>query len=237
MSFREILLESNIKLAVIGDIHEALPQFKKIVHEINPDSKQLLISVGDIFDKGAGIEAAKEIIRDIRDLHEQGLAYIVQGNHDAKHWNKVKKHPELQYEEIVWLSKQPRCISFVYPNRNRFTVLHAGVTPKHTWNDLGSPDVMYVRKVDENGDYIPLRWITLDDGKKELVYKKEGGKFWAEEYDGRFGYLITGHDANEDGPKYYPYSVNVDTSVFSTGVLTAQIIDASGLVGVIRVSD
>jgi predicted phosphodiesterase len=68
---------------------------------------------------------------------------------------------------------------------------------------------------------------THDDlNNSDIMYIKN----WHEEYDGRFGYICAGHDAQKDGvAKFYKYSCNIDTACYYTGVLTCQEFNESGL--------
>lgn len=236
MNYLDIKLSDKVKVAVIGDIHEHREQFDKILEKINPGPNMIVVSVGDIYDKGFGIEAAEYIVDKFKTMSEAGYAFVIKGNHELKHLKQLRyqdKSPQL-----MWLEKQPLVLSFRFANNTRLTVVHGGVSPLHTWNDLNnSIDTSYIRAVDENGKAIPLKWIKTIDGKKELVPAKEGGVKWGEIYDGRYGYIASGHEAQRDGiPKFYNYCCNLDTAVFQTGILTAQIFSENGKEELISVS-
>lgn len=220
--------DRRIKIAVIGDIHAHDKQFFDLVEQIKPSEKMWLISVGDIFNKGFGEKSTNKIIHKLQELKEQGIGFTILGNHEVKRIRKAAKNSDLASDELFWMSRQPYVLSFVFSNNTRLTVLHGGVTPKHTWADLrDNSDVVYVRKVDESGDYIPVKYITKN-GKLEMNYLREG-KIWHEVYDGRFGYVASGHNAQRDGvAKFYKYSCNLDTCVYNTGTLTAQIFSQTG---------
>ena len=74
---------------------------------------------------------------------------------------------------------------------------------------------------------IQLQWIS-QNGRQILAPRKIGVN-WHDLYDGRFGYVASGHAAQKDGvPKFYQYSCNLDTSVYTTGILTCQVFGANG---------
>lgn len=225
MDHLNLKLEPGIKICVFGDCHEHLEQFNNLVDKIKPSEKMILVSVGDYFDKGAGTKAAEEIIRKIKDLHNNGAAYTILGNHDTKRIRQSKKlSPELE-----WLSKQPYALSFVFSNNTRATIVHGGVKPSHTWEDLrnNNSDLLYIRTIDEKGEYIKLEWFVENGIKATRAMKP--GKVWHEYYLGQFGYILSGHDAIKDGiPRFYSYSCNLDTGVYSTGILTAQVFSEKG---------
>lgn len=227
---------ANTKITVIGDIHEHEKQFDDLVQKIQPSPENILISVGDIYDKGFGTPAAESITRKIRALFEKNIAYIVQGNHEVKNIRRAIVGGASLSPELQWLALQPLSLSLKFKNGYRITIVHGGVLPKHTWTDLnGNSDLVYVRTVDENGDYIPLRWVVDNNGNKKLEPKKIG-KTWHELYDGRFGYMVSGHDAQKDGiAKFYKHSCNLDSGCYVTGILTAQVFGENGREETIKV--
>lgn len=226
---KTIFVPKHIKLAVIGDVHEHTEQYFKIIKKISPAQNMWLISVADIIDKGFGAESFNQITQHLAQLHKNGIGFAVKGNHELKHLNKFKKTPEKMSQELAWWKDKPLALSFQFHTGSKLTVVHAGVTPKHTLEDLkNNVEVCYVRDVDKNGKMIKLKWIE-ENGIKKLVKEKEGGCSWHEVYDGRFGYIASGHAACLDGKaKFYKYSSNLDSAVFETGILSAQIFSDEG---------
>lgn len=218
-----INVPKDTKIIVCGDIHEHENQFNELLNQVQPNEKTWLVSVGDIYDKGDGIACAERITSKLIELQKSGCCHAIQGNHELKHIRKTKRSNESLTPHLRWWDKQPKSLSFRFHNQFRVTIVHGGVLPKHTWHDLAeSVDTCYVRKVDENGKAIPLI-KKMVEGVPMMVPKKTGGKVWHELYDGRFGYIASGHDSQKDGiPKFYNYSCNLDTAVYNTGKLTAQ---------------
>ena len=66
------------------------------------------------------------------------------------------------------------------------------------------------------------------DENNNLALTDSESSIWHKFYDGRFGYIISGHNSNLKGPKFYNYSCNIDTGVFSSGKLTAVLFGANG---------
>lgn len=228
--YLNIEVPATTKIVVVGDIHEHEEQFDKMVERIKPSKDTWLVSLGDVIDKGFGIKVAESIIDKMRVLEYQGFAYAVRANHELKHIRKAKKNRSLMTKQLEWFRKQPLGLSFKFNNGTRLTVVHAGITHRHTWEDLEkNSEVCYVRTLDKEGDFIPLIWKE-DKGVKYLEPAKPGGITWHKSYDGRFGYVAAGHDPQDDGiAKFYEHSCNLDTSVFTTGKLTAQIFSQKGL--------
>lgn len=219
-----VQLNENIKIAVVGDIHRCEEEYKEILKVINPSPTMLMVSLGDVYDKGTGDPDA--ITRSMMDLQEAGCLLAVKGNHEAKIINHNRRNLST---ELQWWKRQPLSITFQYPNGSQVTCLHAGVNPRMTWESIRTnTEVLYIRDLDENGDMIRLRWVQ-EGGEKKLVKEKPGGKVWHSVYDGRFGLIIAGHIQQNDGiVKMYNYSMNIDTAAYLTGVLSCQIISQHG---------
>jgi len=220
-----VKLKENTVIGVIGDIHEHEEQFDEMVEKFGPSEDRILVSAGDILDKGFGKDVGFSIIRKMSELDN---FYCVAGNHDFKHARKAIRAGRELGTELQWIDNLPWAISFVFPNGKSILVLHGGITPKNKYEDLGKSEVMYVKTVDEDGEMIPMKRKTING--KIVLSAARPGRSWHELYDGRFGYICSGHDAQRDGrPKYYGYSCNVDTACYHTGILTCQTFDQKGL--------
>jgi hypothetical protein len=219
-----IRIPKGKELVVVGDVHECEYHFEQMLERTKIGTDRVLVSLGDIYDKGEGPVVAEKITRKIKRLQEDGWAYMVRGNHEQRNIKNLRKQGEKLSPELEWCSNLPLLLSFVFHNNNRITIVHAGVTPHHTWNNVtNNTELMYVRTLAEDGQPIPLKWIE-EDGKKKLK-ALEKGPVWHEKYDGRFGYIVSGHDSQSDGVvKFYKHSCNLDTRCYSTGILAGQII-------------
>jgi len=223
-----VSVPEGVSVAVMGDVHEHEEQFLAMLNEIRPREDMWLVSLGDIYDKGFGIKSAERMTDELMRLQEKGVCCAVRGNHEVKLIRKARKTPK-QTPQLKWWANQPLAITFNFANRTTVTALHAGVTPLMTESDLGhGVEVVYIRDVDEEGQMIPLVWKNIN-GVQTLVKSKEGGSVWHDVYDGRFGYIVSGHAAQRDGEaKLFNYSSNLDSGVYDTGILTAQIFNDEG---------
>jgi predicted MPP superfamily phosphohydrolase len=225
-----IQVPPDTSICFVGDIHEHSEQFFKLLDKYKPGPKKWLVSVGDVWDKGYGRKAAEDITDELAHLQKDGIGWAIRGNHEIKLIKKTRKSDDKLSKQLKWWAKQPLVITFEFPRGALVTTLHAGVTPKMTMVSLKTDiEVVYVRDVDENGKMIPLIWKVNEEGEKILVKSKEGGKSWHELYDGRFGYIVSGHVAQKDGtPSFYNHSANIDTGVYESGILTGQVFDSNG---------
>jgi UDP-2,3-diacylglucosamine pyrophosphatase LpxH len=223
-----IKLQNDVKLAVVGDIHAHSEQFFKIFKQVTPTDKLIFVSVGDLFNKGFGDSHSELVIDALKPYVKLGQAFVLRGNHELKLIQKCRQNKEFT-EHLWWCDKQPLAISFEFENQSKVTIVHGGVTPNHTWDDLNfDVETSYVRNVDDQGKMVPMVWKKDKENKKFLELEKPGKK-WHEVYDGRFGYIISGHDAQRNGvPKFYNYSCNIDTCCYQTGILTCLIYGSNG---------
>lgn len=220
-----IQVDADTQFVVFSDIHEHPRHFFKAL-EMHPiHEKCKLITCGDLIDKGEGYEAFLEIVNYIKDLQDAGLAYTLKGNHELKRIKKAKQRNVMD-PCLTWLDKQPLIYSFVYPNNKRYTVVHAGITPKMTWENINNNlDLCYTRAIGIKGNSVP----TYFDGS-QWRFKEENTTNWHELYDGRFGYVISGHQPLEDGqPLFYENSCNIDTACFMTKTLTGLLVSQNSI--------
>jgi hypothetical protein len=224
-----INLESDVKLVCVSDIHEHVDQFFNVLNKFPLSANQRLVVIGDVFDKGKSIEDAFKLAEVIKSYEDQGLAYYIRGNHELKNIKKLKKVGELS-PLMKWVSSRPISLSFVYPNGTRYTMVHAGVDPKMHWHDLSHDyNVCYIRVLsNKTFTHVSMQRVTSDNGETYWEPVEKDVSNWHKLYDGRFGYIVSGHDYNENGPIFYDYSCNIDTGVFVTGKLTAVVFGDNG---------
>jgi predicted phosphodiesterase len=226
-----IKVPEDVRICVVGDIHEHPEQFFKLIDIYKPSQKYWIVSVGDVYDKGFGRDAAEKITDSFIELQNEGIGFAVRGNHELKAIRNNKKKGGFT-KHLKWWKEQPLVLTFEFQRGKRLCVLHAGVTPKMWPDHLGNDvEVCYVRDIDDEGKMIPLVWKDIN-GERCLVKAREGGRSWHEIYDGRFGYIASGHVSQKDGfPKFYNNSCNLDTGVYETGILTAQVFLPNGNLG------
>lgn len=219
-----IKISSDTKLLFISDIHEHSDQFFTILNKYNISDKLKLVVCGDVLDKGFGINEGFLVLNKIKELVNLGHAFFIKGNHELKNIKKYRNNGDLP-PILQWVEQQPLSLSFVYPNSSRYTAIHAGVDPKMSWKDLTHDlNLCYIRYLSNNDKTKVL--FKPDKIKEELL--KENISVWHESYDGRFGYIVSGHNSNVKGPTFYNYSCNIDTGVFASGKLTAILFGSEG---------
>lgn len=227
---RKIQVPRDTEIVVIGDVHEHPEQFFKILEIIKPSEKKWLVSLGDCVDKGYGNDAFVAITDKLIELDSFGYCFAVRGNHEQKH---IKKNKNNLSPQLQWWQTKPLSLVFEFHTGAIVTCVHAGVRSSMTWEDLQTnTEVLYIRDLNKDERMIPLLWKEID-GVKTLVPAEPNGTPWHLYYDGRMGFICSGHNAQKDGvAKYYNYSCNLDSAVFETGILTGQIFTSDGNLGV-----
>lgn len=214
MDYLNIPVPSDTKIAVIGDIHCHNQQFLELLDKIQPSEQMWIISVGDLLNKGFGQEAEDIVVNKFRELVDAKIGFVCKGNHELRNIREARKNNTMT-DNLRWLECLPLALSFNFTNQTKLTVLHGGVLPTHTWEDLkNNIEICYIRNIDSYGK-----------GRSE----EKIGENWHKLYTGHLAYIASGHNAQCDGvPKFYNYSCNIDTAVYKTGILTCQIFDENG---------
>lgn len=231
MKALNINVPKGVELAVLGDVHEHDEQFNNIVSEAGINHNRWLVSLGDVYDKGFGVSSAEKITEKLINLELQNKCFAIKGNHELKVLKKNKNLIKTN-KYLSWWNDKPIAIIFKFYNGNILTCVHAGVNNKISFDNIGhSIDICYIRDLDKDGNMIPLIWVKNDLGEKKLIQKNPGVN-WHEVYDGRLGYIASGHISQKDGmAKFYKYSCNLDSRVYETGKLTCQIFNTDGNLG------
>ena len=216
-----ITIGRDKELLITGDIHENEYLFDKLIQQTNIGDKRILVVIGDVWNiHESGI--SKSIIRKIARLSAAGWAYMIKGNHEQKIINK-NREPSM---EVEWCRTLPLILNFIFTNLNNISVVHGGVTPFHTRENVSTdPEVMYIRTLDENNKPVPVQWI---DGK---LQPQKNGIAWHEVYDGRFGYMISSHGSDEAPIKHFKHSCSINSRCYKNKGIIGQVVSSQGTLG------
>lgn len=222
----------------IGDIHGCLTELKELIDSLALTSKDKVISLGDLVDKGP---QPVEVVKFIKDSGFESLI----GNHEQKylkyykHEQKQLKDPKykipsklspgkqwlynrLKEEDLLsWLASRP---SYFHIESVEAVGVHGGLVcgltlPAHDTREL------YYR-----------RYITLDGKFLSLEqYEKEPNKavHWSDYYTGPYKHVFYGHSVRSITKPYIVeykkgiFTYGIDTGCVHGGFLTAAIITPS----------
>ena len=210
-----ITLSKNIKLAIFGDVYGTKKQFFSALEQVKPSQDMLIGFVGNVCSNVWPDNDAAIIFDKIIELHKLGYVLFIKGSNELKHLRESRRKGFLD-SRLKWIDQQPLAVSCLFPSGSNVTLVHSGIAPYHTWFNLGSDvDVCYIDELSASD-----RGTSLEGAC---------GPLWHEAYDGRLGYVVSGHKPQLDGkPKYYNYSCNLNTAPHQTGKLCVQIFNEIG---------
>ncbi len=218
----------------------------RLLDDLRPGREDALILVGDLLDKGPEPAA---VVNLLGRLAQQQRVILVEGNHEERflRWYHHLHHsPDIaarfpDYDALAMLAESIDDAGWKLLRSGRLwhrlnsggvVVVHAGVPaamqqlPPADFRSTGYSSnqrkwilqLMHLRYVDECG-----RPVALD--REQPCHH-----FWAEDYDGRFGHLLFGHQAWPEAvaPIRFPHATGIDLGAVHGGSLCAMIFDSTG---------
>lgn len=222
-----------MRFAVIGDVHGNVVEFMRILRRIEAAGVDAIYSVGDLVDRGpSSVECVrvartwtfttrKGVQRRIRVLlanHEENHLYAhYQRKLPGRDFIPKVAHPDVQAAlteaDYAWIDTLPLWIGFTSEDGRRWAIVHGGLAPHVTtpgW--LGK----------EKGSIL-CRTGYLDEqtgaALKPYAWSK---RFWATEYNGRWGHVFFGH-TSFDTVRRFDHATGVDCS--KMGKVAAVVVD------------
>ena len=210
-----------------------------------PRSTDQFVFVGDLVDRGP---KSVEVVQTVQELAGRYNVVVLEGNHEVKHRKFRKKHTDAEVDALAD-KNNPRAIttkemsdenkafmeSFVMFHKIKIgerdiLVVHGGIPG----NMQKFPDtleeaegmsckereafskIIYTRKIDaKTGGFLRLKESTDSD------------PFWADDYDGRFGHVVFGHEPFKEGVREFPHATGIDTGAVFGGSLTAMVLEGT----------
>ena len=224
---------------IIGDVHGMLPELVSLIETFNPTEDDEITFVGDLVDKGP---ESPGVVRYVRELSETHRVVVVEGNHESKHRQHRKnlRNGKVREGEVNDITKMlsdediefmDSFMPFHRIPEHGILVVHGGIPgnlehfPETIEEYLGMSNSKRKRflKISRT------RVLCKDTGKfRSLEDATPEDPFWDEVYDGRFGFVVFGHEPFLDGPKVREHSVGIDTGCVFGGTLTGLVINEDG---------
>lgn len=211
---RTIAPRPHARLIFIGDIHGCYDELTELLQRVAPRADDVVVSVGDIVNKGPHAARCLDLWR------ERGYL-AVQGNNEQKLLRRAKPLLRLFARDRVLrrgdlldaIRSWPLVIDV--PER-RIAAVHGGFLPQM---HVAHEDV--AREADA---IVELRWIRKRDGEWRPVPKEKKKKddvLWAEKWRGdRF--VLYGHTPLRE-PRRDERALGLDTGCVYGGSLTAAV--------------
>lgn len=189
------------KTYVIGDIHGCYDEFIELTKQIGVTDDDLIISLGDIVDRGNKSVEVYDYFRNRKN------SIVLMGNHERKHLNGIMSYSQ----EIVKVQFKDRYNEFL----EWLTTL-----PYHYETD--SAIIVHAffehdKKLQDQKEEI-LAGTT--SGSRYLEDRYEEGMFWSDHYSGDKP-IIYGHHVVGETPKIKNNTYGIDTGACHGGMLTA----------------
>ncbi|MFN0201728.1 MAG: metallophosphoesterase, partial [Bacteroidia bacterium] len=202
---------------IIGDIHGCYDELQQLLAKVQFSEQDVLISVGDIVDRGADSVKVYEFLRSLPNCK------VLMGNHERKHLRGVlsfgQEIVKLQFGEgyadfVAWL----KTVNY-YLETEEAIIVHAAV-------ENG------VEMANQREDV--LAGTTAGEKYLQKLY---GEEYWTEHYTGEkpviFGHHVVGDEAKKYGKNVY----GIDTGACHGGYLTALILPTFEIVSVKAAKD
>jgi len=194
---------------IIGDVHGCLEELETIVDAFSPESKDRLISVGDLINGGPDSPGVLKFAR-------KHNIYTVLGNHEMrllKAWfkedpsllrNKDKRtYRQLKKADWEWMASWPHVIRI--PSTNTI-IVHGGFHPFKPWRKQKPEEISTIQVIDSKGR--PARRADAPKGKP-----------WGKTWKGP-EHIYYGHTPRPE-PMIHPKSTGLDTGCVYGYLLTA----------------
>lgn len=181
-------------IILVGDVHGCIDELCSLIDAINYNpTKQRLIFVGDLVDRGPG---SAECVRYVRQLG----AECVGGNHENKHvrfrGHEIRKrltgksnpmkpmslldseaHRNLTDDDIDWMRKLPLKIHI----EDNWWAIHGGLEPAYDFDHQSPNQIIRCRYVNSSGRAVALNkdktqpkdtvyWTDAWNGPQSIVY-------------------------------------------------------------------
>lgn len=210
---RSEMLNSMPRYIIIGDVHGCAAELETLLEKLNTTPNDIIISLGDITDKGPESVEALNLLYDYD-------AILVDSNHDQRYKKYLKKslsaadvnaknikeEYKAEYSKIVsnhiasnYLKKSVPFTEITVAGQ-LFTFVHAGVTP---YMDLYNLDTRHW------GEFLRVRYLNAETLGFIRMVKIDKDKFpdevaswrpehdnvieWQKAYDRRYGIVVHGH--------------------------------------------
>lgn len=196
-----ISTKKTSKTYVFGDIHGCYDEFIELTKKIGITDDDLIISLGDIVDRGSKSVELYTYFRNRKN------SIVLMGNHERKHLNGILSYSQeivkVQFQDkyndfLEWLKTLP-----YFYETDTALIVHAFFE--------------HDKSIYEQKDEV-LAGTT--SGSKHLENKYDVGKFWSDYYKGEKP-IIYGHHVVGDLPKIKNNTFGIDTGACHGGVLTA----------------
>lgn len=218
---KTLSVNPKFRVIIVGDIHGMYSSFMSLLEKIKyNENRDILISVGDLLNKGPNSEAvikwfSNRIMRDDNGISDASKVFVVRGNHEERALSNidyVRKKYNLREFDIEFMRMLPYGIILkgILPKDEDVVVVHAGVNP-----NFGSL---------EKNDNFTLTNIRFISSRGESLSSSSSDENWTSKYNGQYGFIVFGHNAI-NRLQFGEHYLGIDTGCCYGDRLTAVIFE------------
>src|SRR3989338_2025090 len=190
-----------MKTFVIGDIHGCYNELIELLQQMNVEENDLVISLGDILDRGPKSFEVYNFFRSRKNAH------VLMGNHERKHLNGMLNYAQ----EIVKIQ---------FGNEYESLISWIKALPYH----YELEEALIVHAAFEHDQVLEKQREDVlcgsTSGERYLEKKYPENTFWSDFYSGEKT-IVYGHHVVGDSPKFLNNTLGIDTGCCHGGKLTA----------------
>jgi ADP-ribose pyrophosphatase YjhB (NUDIX family) len=218
---------------IVGDVHGMFEALSALVASFRPRQDDVLVFVGDLVDKGPDSAA---VVRFVRELAARYEVVLVEGNHEEKHrrFRRTRNMSMIGAEEMASITDElstadvtflETAVPFYRIPEHGVLVVHAGIPANMSYFPASLEEAALLTGKEKRHFARIQRTRYVDAVSGEAVTlgeEKEGDPFWADIYDGRFGFVVFGHEPLPE-VTFFPYAAGIDTGAYRGGALSALV--------------
>jgi len=203
-----------MRLGVISDVHGHADELRATIAKVEKHQVDRLVLLGDLLDRGPksmecldfamtatfrARSGRKVRVETIRGNHEDGYVRHARGLSKPGLTGRYPvSSPQLaaglRDNEIEWMAGLP---AMIHEPRLNVTLVHGGILPA----------MRTLADVDERA--LRVRFLDATGNSASGLAAPAGGCHWSDVYDGRFGYVVYGHQS-WSAARHKPWSLGLD---------------------------
>ena len=229
---------------LIGDVHGCLAELQELLGATNAlTANTHIVFLGDLIHKGPHSAKVLRFVKSLQCSHLWTVTTIL-GNHEERHirwydWQQSDQPNPMTYIEgyedlgitpdlIEWMRSWP-----MYYNGPDWLAIHGGVGKRVRLLPVDTLEAC--KKVSKSAkaramSILRLRYETKTGHQVHMGEETEHDRYWAEQYNGRFGHIYFGHQTFDprQGFKRFRHATPLDYGCVHGGLLAAQVISPDG---------
>ena len=227
---------------IIGDVHGCIDELKLLIKKCKLNEDDQIYFLGDLINKGPN---SLDVLNYVLFISEFYNVKLIIGNHELKFLrfinykinnpkalNQMKLRFDLYDLERNISSSALDLLKLGYFSYRipeiEVLLIHGGITKncKLDFNINNQYDSTSFKKSKELELLTMTRYLNNRGDFVPMGNENEDSKFWAEEYDGRFGLIIFGHQVFfESKPIFFKNAIGLDGGCVFGGYLFALIFE------------